>query len=397
MDTTSTTITKAGPEDLIATVWFTLGFKPRESLIIAGLVGPRHRIGVILRADLPDPHLSRSRLRAMLREVLLPVTESRARGVVAMIASEQALAVPPPAILSALRREIASCRLGLLDILGVTPTAYRSLLCRDPTCCPVPGQPLDRVLASRGALAHVLNGDPLAESQDDLLADVQAGPADPDAGSDVGSGPVRFSAKLRWSWWQRWNDAVAAAAGPPPGAEPAGVASLAAVAAGLSGALHDPQLRDAVMMSLLGASEQQVMWFLDGRISGRLDDDLDQWSVPKTGPQATASTPASEHQDRSSVRVDVKELLSRPPDPRRVQPGQAVLAAAVRVAAVGDQAPALAVLGMLAWFDGRCARARLLLERAERDCSSLSLTRLVTDLLVRQITPPWAVGVTPQA
>jgi hypothetical protein len=59
------------------------------------------------------------------------------------------------------------------------------------------------------------------------------------------------------------------------------------------------------------------------------------------------------------------------------------------VAGAGDRGPALAVLAMLAWFEGRGGRARLLVGLARTDAPSVSLIRLVQDLLVERVPPPW--------
>ena len=49
------------PTDLLAVVPHLLGFIPGHSLVIAGARGPRLRIEVTLRFDLPDPPDGRSR------------------------------------------------------------------------------------------------------------------------------------------------------------------------------------------------------------------------------------------------------------------------------------------------------------------------------------------------
>ena len=43
------------PAAMLAVVPHLLGFTPTSSLVIAGGRGPRHRIDVTLRFDLPDP------------------------------------------------------------------------------------------------------------------------------------------------------------------------------------------------------------------------------------------------------------------------------------------------------------------------------------------------------
>ena len=95
---------------------------------------------------------------------------------------------------------------------------------------------------------------------------------------------------------------------------------------------------------------------------------------------------------RSAKRAfdqELTRLLRRGPDQERLRIGRIVLAGAVRVAAEGDRGPALAVLAMIAWFEGQGGRARLLVERARADAASVSLIGLVEDLLVSRVPPPW--------
>lgn len=365
MDANATTVRKAGPEDLIATAWFSLGFKPTESLILAGVEGARHRIGLILRTDLPAPTAKYSLVTEVVKGSIEPLAESPADAVAAIIVSEQALALPTPPIVSVLRRQIRMLGLRVFDILGVTPTAYRSLRCHDPACCPAEGKPIEAVMSSRSAATHVLNGETLADSEEEFLRDVQ-----PEPGLSPQPGPRPLSVKQRWRRWNDWIEALAAAqTGEAGGVVP--------TLPGFSGALNDPFLRDAVLMNLLDAPQLQVKAMLNAGYS--LDaDSLD------TAPHADVP-PAP----------DLGELLAHPPDEDRLGPGQALLAGAVRVAAPGDRAPGLAVLALLAWYQGKGARSRLLAERAHADDPRLSLTRLVDTLLLRRVPPPW-VGIGPE-
>ncbi len=44
------TVNEAGPADLIAAVWYTLGFRPLNSLVLVSLHGSRGRVGSMLRS-----------------------------------------------------------------------------------------------------------------------------------------------------------------------------------------------------------------------------------------------------------------------------------------------------------------------------------------------------------
>jgi hypothetical protein len=386
MDTNEkTVITEAGPEDMIATVWFSLGYRPRDSLIVLGLEGPQNRVGVMLRVDLPEaggarpddparprqrlpPERRRALLPALVRDLLTTVAASGAHAVMAVVADEQALARRCPAVVRALRQGAREFGLTLMDVLAVTSTAFGTLICRDRRCCPPDGWPIARVLSSRSAAVHVVNGDTVAGSEADLLADVTPGPADrsvspadaPWAEVPAGSaGPSRGrespeqARERRRLWWHRWGQACAAVTG-----EPGRTAPLPPLP-GLSAALHDCFLRDAVLISMLGATPVEV----NAMLSGAQEPDQ-----------------------------DLGRLLRRSPDRHRLDVGRSVLAGAARVAAEGDRGPALALLAMLAWFQGQGGRSRLLVERARADAPSVSLSRLVEDLLQRRTPPPWRNG-----
>jgi Domain of unknown function (DUF4192) len=384
------TVRAAGPEDIVATVWFRLGYRPRESLVLVGLHGPRHQAGVILRDDLPPPGPG-ARLRRLVADSLHDLVTAGADALVALVVREGVLVGPRPAIVEILERTAARARIDLVDVIGVTADAYGSLLCPDPLCCPAGGRPIAEVMASRGAAAHLALGDTVLAEETDLIADVLAPSTDPTApvpsdeaaptspgastastaptGSTAPAAPARLSRAHREVWWERWLRACAEA----PGREPLPVHRVL----GLSGALHDPLLRDAVLTHVLGAPPEQVRPHLHGAAPDATDTP-DGPTAPATPGRAT---PVAE--------PDLARLLSRRPDPGPVGTATAVLAAAARAAPAGEQAPALAVLAMLAWYQGQAGRARLLVRRAGQDSGAVSLTRLVRDLLTHRLPPPW--------
>jgi hypothetical protein len=360
----TTTVSKAKRADLIATLWFSFGFKPRESLMLAGLVGRKNRVGVMLRVDLPGPDADEPDLRSRVRSSLEPIMASPARGVIAVVASEQALGVGTPPIVPVLVDETAQARLVLFDVLGLTSSAYRSLICLDEHCCPREGQPVENVLQSRAAASHVLNGDRLVESEDDLIADIRpqgdglagertAGerfaadhPGDEVGGDGGRSGRAWLTPGARRRWWEIWLTALAAVRG--------SVSDPAVPLHGFSAALHDPFLRDAVVIYLLGAGQPEV-------------DDM----LGAAGAAAEAGLAAGHG-----------------PGPTG-SPDFAVLAGAARVAGPGAQAPSVAVLALLSWYTGQAGRSRLLVGRALADVPEFSLADLVEHLLIARIPPPW--------
>ena len=54
-------------DDLLALLAIRLGFHPTESLLVGCVDGPRHRLGFVLRADLPDPAHVEQQVAAIVR------------------------------------------------------------------------------------------------------------------------------------------------------------------------------------------------------------------------------------------------------------------------------------------------------------------------------------------
>jgi uncharacterized protein DUF4192 len=317
----ASTVTSAGPEDAIAAVWFALDRRPTDSLVLAGLHGPRHRLGAMVRCDRqprqPWPP-------GALGPPLARLRETGASAVIALVFGPDALRAR--GLVAYLEAEVGD--LPLLDVLGVTPTAYVSLRCPDPACCPPHGHPIAEVTASRAAVLHVLAGHSL---------------------SPVVPGPDRVEEYLRW---------CRALAG-------------GEVTEGLGATLADGHLRDAVLLNLLGAPGTWINEVLT--------------APGDPGPGAFVSDLGDD--DEAAGRLE--ELLTRRPDPERLERGERALTAAAERSAPAQRPPVLAVLAVLAWLDGRTVRAGGLVARAYAAGPELHLLRLVAELLARGIEPPW--------
>jgi hypothetical protein len=85
--------------------------------------------------------------------------------------------------------------------------------------------------------------------------------------------------------------------------------------------------------------------------------------------------------------VDPLDGVPAPPAATRVH--EAVLEAVVAHGERHRQAAALTLLGMLAWWRGDGARARILLERALADDDGYRLALLLADSLAHGVPPGW--------
>ena len=156
------------PADMLAIVPHLLGFIPGHSLVIVGARGPRHRIDVTFRYDLPDPPDRQA--AASIASHAISVLASQQFTMTVVIGYGPGPQVTPLA--DAIRQAITGTSLELRDILRVHNGRYWSYLCTNPSCCPPAGVPFDLdghpasvamtattgrgVLANRDELAAIL-------------------------------------------------------------------------------------------------------------------------------------------------------------------------------------------------------------------------------------------------
>jgi hypothetical protein len=382
MSSSDLTVNEAGPADLIASVWYTLGFRPLNSLVLVALHGPRGRVGSMLRIDLTPSWFGPAGVAQVLDAAIEALTGPSAQAfggppgpgdeqggsevdgpyparVVALVAAQDALAVPSPPVVRALPSRILRAGIWLYDVIGITPTAFRSLLCPNDTCCPPEGRSLAEVESSRVAMAHVLRGDRLAASEADVIGDVgEPVPGEPSEHPDESEVSAEANAsdgdRVRRRWWRTWSALLGNAEG----------WSLEQLE---PGPLRDPHLRDAVFVRLVAEPGETRVRFLTQLLSGQTPPDLsDRWET----------------------------LFAGPPDRVLVSRGEEILATLARRGTAAERGPLLALLALLAWYRGNGVRARLLMERlrAENPVLPETLPRLaglVEMLCATGIAPPW--------
>jgi len=338
------TVVRAAPRDIVALIWFRLGYRPRDSLLLVGLHGPRHRTGLVVRIDLPPPGEEKPAIRRLARLV----RRTGAEAAIAVLCRDTACDPPRPPAVRVVRRELPRAGLGLVDMIAVGRRGYRSYLCHDPGCCPPEGRPLAEVMAGEVAARMVLAGHTVVEDEAALIADVMppGGPAEGPAGVGRGGAPpgpaaVRGAPPSSTEVLAAWRRTLEQAEPDP------------AVIAGLATALADVRLRDAILLTL----------------------------VPGAGP--------APEDVLAGRQVDLERLLSRPPEEDLVDRGRSHLAAAARAAPPPARADVLATLAWLAWWTGHGGRARLLADLAQTTRPGHRLAGLVTALLHTCAPPPW--------
>jgi hypothetical protein len=351
------------PRELLAYVPYSLGFVPRDSLVVISLRGGRGRIGLVARADVGDlfRDSSGAALAASLahhleadgadRVVLVLYTDSprsevrSGRGPAGTALARMAAALPEEVI---------------RDAWIVGPSGYSSVGCEDEACCPAGGRPLAELESTQVSAHMVLSGNLVAGCREDLRVHRRApAPARRSAARAAGAERIRRREVVRRAqeedepaplrqWAERalarWSDLRERAA---LGRE------LPSTDLGRQlAALEHAALRDAMMLCL----------------------------AMEIDPRAA---------DVESALDAVFSLGGSPPDSVRLTHAREVLEATVAHVPQRRAAPALAFLAWLAWWEGDGARAGVLVDQALEADPGYRLGLLLDDVLGAGIPPSW--------
>jgi hypothetical protein len=156
------------PAAMLAAIPYLVGFTPIRSLVVAGGRGPRHRIEVTLRFDLPDPpddDLS----QAIAGQAISVLTGQHFTTVVVIGYGPGPLVSPVTDVLQA---ALARTNLQVRDILRVEDGRYFSYLCRNPECCPPTGVPFDPAAHPVAETLARLSGRLVLPDREDLAASI---------------------------------------------------------------------------------------------------------------------------------------------------------------------------------------------------------------------------------
>jgi hypothetical protein len=202
--------------EVVAHAWFTMGYPPSRSLVLVEMihVDGGDVPGFVARIDLPPP-----RYRRQAAEVIATVARrNQVEAALVLVVLDPVPSRRPMApdrmkrMVRDLRSVLRRARVSVLDVVLVDAGRSRSLLCDDETCCPVEGEELGDLAATRTAAAMVLSGRALVEDESALVADVTPDPWPPEvlAADEPGGDPDELLS--------RWQALVAARSRTP--AEP---------------------------------------------------------------------------------------------------------------------------------------------------------------------------------
>jgi hypothetical protein len=129
----------SSPADILAVVPHLLGFHPARSLVVVGASGPRQRIELGFRYDLPDPP-DAAVTRQIGGHATAVLTQRKVTTVIAIGYGPGRLVTP---VMDGFAAAARGGGLEVRELLRVQDGRYWSYLCRNPACCPAEGVPFD--------------------------------------------------------------------------------------------------------------------------------------------------------------------------------------------------------------------------------------------------------------
>ena len=153
----------SGPGEILAVLPSLCGFPPQESLVLLSLRGPRRRLGLTARVDLPSPE-EEQQLAALCADRM---AGDGASSVVVTVLSEQGRR---SGLVDAVRDALAERDVGVLEALHVSAGRWTSYTC-SAACCPAEGTPVPDAPPVLGLVRaeQVATGRAVLASRDELV------------------------------------------------------------------------------------------------------------------------------------------------------------------------------------------------------------------------------------
>lgn len=162
------------PGEVAASLPGLLGYHAENSIVLLLLGGPRRRLLLTLRLDLPEQRDDIA-WRAVWQAFEPGVRQARANeAIVVVVDGDERDAM---GLATVLRDGLDEQGVDMRDVLLVADGRYRSVLCRDASCCPPEGRHVRAIGAV--TVAKVTQGEVIASSRDELRAELA--PPDPEA------------------------------------------------------------------------------------------------------------------------------------------------------------------------------------------------------------------------
>jgi hypothetical protein len=169
-----TVIKLSSPSDIVTALPVLIGFHPAESFAVMCLHGPRRRIGLTMRMDLPDPEHD----DVVAEDLAHRAERDGAATIVAVCYTEApdvAGDLPRRELMTALAGALKPRGIGWLELLLVRGDRWYSYVCTDKCCpregTPVKGTPNSEMLALEARAA--LEGHAVLDSREELEATIR--------------------------------------------------------------------------------------------------------------------------------------------------------------------------------------------------------------------------------
>ena len=365
------TIRISEPREMLALIPHQVGFRPVESVVAVSLRPPRGRVGLVVRVDLAAL-ADRAAGPALARAVVGHLDRDGARSAVLVVYTAQDPRGEPdhPAELAVETFRAAASWVADTPAWVVTDEGYLSMDCLDE-CCPLGGRPLAELEGTQVGARMVLAGSAVADRREDVATIT---PARAESRRSVARVRARWSARgasaaaqgpVALESWRlgsvaAWREEVVRVAGDPSSERGSATGRLEA-------GLRDLRVRDALLIALVPGTGTTSEEYVRGPHPGPSANDGLAEALAKVYDPVAGVRPPGEVTD---VHVRVLEQV--------IAHGRA-----------GEQAPALTLLGMLAWWSGAGARAALLIERALRDDRDYRLAARYAQAGAAGLPPGW--------
>ncbi|MCC9175016.1 DUF4192 family protein [Arthrobacter sp. zg-Y179] len=409
------------PADILSLIPHTLGFEPRESLVLMALCGGR--LGATLRVDLPPGKGPRPGPAAKGANAAYAATACRflasdteADGVLLALYTDLPWKDPahPPyrPLVRRLEKDLAAAGIPLQDGWLVGPDTWRDYFCTQPDCCPWPGAPRSQIADSMLNTELVYRGSAFAASLEKAVG--ESFPAQWPNRDEVGMSQTRFGEQMAAHWCEReqfrrtlelWGRCFAdhgLEAGAAPYAEDTTEPDAGSrnrlhrdseCAGFLLASLCDRGIRDALLVQTAAGHAAAVF---GAEANGMVRRQVHPVVLPGAADQGVNGSgivpllPRPRRQSKAAA--DFRSILvgrGGAPDWVLLDRAYAVFSDLVPAA---DQEAKAALLSLLAWMEwarGRGSRAHLHLQHALDARPGYRLALLLRELLGTGILPDW--------
>ncbi|WP_026552851.1 DUF4192 domain-containing protein [Arthrobacter sp. H20] len=382
--------------DILSYIPHTLGFQPRESLVLLTMCGKR--VGATLRVDLPEDDQDPEGYAAGVCSILAADTSADGSLLVLYTSDPWKEAESPPRLelVHCLRVCLKATGLQLRDGWLVTATAWRDYFCDSQSCCPWPGHPLESVLDSPLNAELVFRGSSFASSLSAAMETDTPEPwTDPVALDRLCQGQ-RVMLGRRWTSTAQLVATIAVW-------DCLLVHSTAAVrledpevAAHLLASLGSRTLRDTVLVLAALGWEAALGGAVGNGLgrSGRGAAYLPPGAWALLGLEPGQSLPPTSHApDESHTRGFCDVLIGQHRGPllwERVDAAHLLLSRLSAVAGGESRAALLTMLGWIEWARGRGSRAHMYLLGALEEEPGYSLAELLQEVVARGMLAEWS-------